>query len=240
MKVLVTLLFAICSFGQTVGFPGPGARHDTGGGGAITLISHTAVGGAGTSVTTAAINTAAANFLVVFCTLQSGETMTVTSSPSNTWNSLTAKNNGNTVTQIWYAENASVSSSQTFTCTSLGGPDYPSMEAAAFSNVATMSSFDVENGTNVSASSQTTIQPGSVTPGSANELVIAALGYATGPSTVSVNSSFSIIDTVDYLTTSNFGSSMAYLVQTTATAENPTWTLGSAQLYMSAVIATFK
>ncbi len=44
MKALATFLLTVCSFGQTIGFPGPGARHDTSGGSSpITFDNYTNV-----------------------------------------------------------------------------------------------------------------------------------------------------------------------------------------------------
>ncbi len=100
-----------------------------------------------------------------------------------------------------------------------------------------MTPFDVENGAIQYVG--TTLQPGSVTPSENNELIVTGLGfYPSG--VLSVNSSFTISDQVNYVSSAAMGLGAAYLVQGTAGAVNPTWTDSTTATSLAAVIATFK
>lgn len=204
-------------------------------GGGIALVAHTGADNFGTTVTTSAINTTGANLIVVaICTVNNLTGATVTDSKSNTWSSsLTAVSGGNLI-QIFYLYSPTVGSGHTFTFTTSGGPTTPSIAVAAFSG--TLSPFDQQMGA-TQTGAISTFQAGSITPTANNELIIAqASNYST--STVSINDGFTITDSVSPLY--NTGNTLAYLVQTTAAAINPTWTYGTAQTYASAKIASFK
>lgn len=200
---------------------------------AFTLISNTSAGSSNTTdVTTGAIDTTGANILIAVATSNS----VVTDSKSNTWTKLTVRNDtgghGNECA-IYYAKNPTVGSGHTFTAT--GG--FPSIAVASFSGADTTSPFDQENGTG-SAGSVTSIQTGSVTPTQNNELLIAGLTFDVS-NTPSINSSFTITNTTDYSGGNHYGVSMAYKIQTSLSAENPTWSWG-AGAFVATAIATFK
>ncbi len=100
--------------------------------------------GAATSVTTNAFNATGANFLAVICADfgNSGAAGSMSSSPSNTWTALANSNDGgNNNVAIWYAENATVSSTMTVTKTG----SFPLIAVMAFAGVATSSSFDQQH-----------------------------------------------------------------------------------------------
>src|SRR5262245_10986547 len=85
-----------------------------------------------------------------------------------------------------------------------------------------------------------TAQPGSVTPTQDNEVLIS--GYCNDSNSGQVgtiDSSFTIGDTVAFLGSAHFGAGSAYKIQTTAGAENPTWSLSGGQL-TGILIGTFK
>jgi hypothetical protein len=186
------------------------------------------------TATTSAVNTTGANLIVIQASNYAVQAApTITDNKSNTWTALTAQAGSVVRGTLYYCLNPTVGSGHTFTITSTGG--YPSLSILAFSGVATTSAFDVQNGS--TASSSTTVAPGSITPSAANELVITGVGTQSA-AVSSVGSGFTIGSTANW-SASQFGSSLAYLIQTTATAENPTWTMsGSATL--SAEIASFK
>jgi hypothetical protein len=222
---------------QTYPFPGPKNNTGGGGGSGITLISH-GVGHStnNTSVTTAAVNTTGANFLVMVCGQYGGSAQTPSDSLSNTWSSRTLYNSSATSLQLFYTgPTATVGASQTFTCSG-GGTAYPALAVAAFSNVA-MTPYDVENGHGTS-SAASTVQPGSITPGVANELVISGFTSDGTQSSISVDSSLTITDSFLGSGTS-VCISLAYIVQSSATAVNPLWT-GSTSNDLIANIASFK
>lgn len=185
--------------------------------------------------TTGSFDTTGANFLIVGVAL-SANSGALLDSYSNIWTPLTqfADVFNDRWIQLFYAKNATVGSGHTFSWSGTG--NFPAICFAAFSGVDTSSPFDVENGnTNTLASSTTT---GSVTPGSANELLITALEYDDG-NTASIDSGFTITDQNPHTGFGWTGIAMAYLIETTATAKNPTWSWTSGA-NNAAAIATFK
>lgn len=192
------------------------------------------------NVTTGSLDTTGCDLLVVLISGTSGPigSGTVSDSKGNTWNKLTAPAvgsgfNGGAV--IWYAVNPTVGSGHTFTLSS-GITGYPSIVAAGYSGSDTTSPFDVENGATLNASSG---QPGSVTPSVNDELLVTGSSNGSfGAATVTSDSGFT--DVVGRGVSGNgLGISYAYKVQTTAGAENPTWTTTAGSIGV-AVIATFK
>lgn len=156
-----------------------------------------------------------------------------TDSKGNTWSSLT-DGAGNSRCRLWYCLNPTVGSGHTFSSNILGG--YQSLQIAAFAGVKTVSAFDVENGADETTAAS--IATGSITPGEDNELVVAGLLYYTN-TTVSIDNGFTIAAQVSAVIGSWFGGALAYKIQTTAAAINPTfsWT-GSTTT--AARIASFK
>ncbi len=234
---LAAFLLALPLFGQSIPFPGPGTVH-TAGSTPITLLTHACGFSLDTNVAVAGpIDTSGATLLVV--TISDYTAASVSAVPSdskmNTWTSLTthagASNAKNTIS---YAANPTVGSGHIFTAT--GSVAYPSICVAAFSGTATVSPFDLESGAGTSGGG-TTLQPGSITPSQNNEVVIGSLGWSAS-GTVSVNGGFTITDQTDYMPGAAFGAALAYLVQTTATGSNPTWTFPSSEAGVSQ--ASFK
>jgi hypothetical protein len=84
------------------------------------------------------------------------------------------------------------------------------------------------------------LQTGSVTPSENNEVLIAGTGIEGTGRTATINSSFTITDGIAGDGATRMGGYAAYLIQTTATAVNPTWTYSGAVTRVAANIATFK
>ena len=122
----------------------------------------------------------------------------------------------------------------TFTATATGG--HPTIFVQAWGGADLTAPFDQQNGN--TAASGTTYQPGSVTPGSANELIVSLL-FGAGSGTTTIDSSFTISDQLAS-TANAMAGGMAYLIQTSAAAVNPTWTRGGIGNVGPASIATFK
>ena len=182
-------------------------------------------GGGGEDPTTGAIDTTGANFLVMMCSAINGRDLTPSDSKGNTWVSAKTLTANNMRVEIFIAENAIVGSGHTFHANSPYGDSYASIAAAAFSNVKTASSTDQTN-SNGSATA------GSITPTEDNELVIAAIS-ASGGST-GIGGGF----TVAQFVSGPVRGGLAYLIQSTAAAANPTWSSVSGNL--SSAIASFK
>jgi hypothetical protein len=205
---------------------------------AIALVSHTIITGVNGGTTTA-INTTGASLLVVVTT-QNGANTVVFPSDSlvNTWTKLTGQVNAtNTANTIFYVANPIVGASQTFTIS--GTTDYLNMQILAFSGTA-VGPIDLSTG-GQAANPALTVQPGSVTPTVANSLVVTGFSAATGSTTnETINLGFTITDQAQEAGGVNFAGGAAYLIQTTATAVNPTWTNTFSPTQYCATIASFK
>lgn len=191
-----------------------------GGGGTWAVVAHAKFTGSPAGGVTAAINTTGANLLVVVETQYSGTAVaSVDDSPHNTWSHLTQQiNSGSSASvRIAYVISPATSTSHTFSFT--GG--YGSVEVIAFSKGTTIT-YDT---TSAATGSGGTIQPGSVTPAAANSLLVCGLTYL-GTSAASIGSSFTISDQQPFVASTAYGGGLAYFVQTTAAAINPTWTAG--------------
>jgi hypothetical protein len=84
----------------------------------------------------------------------------------------------------------------------------------------------------------TTRQTNSVTPTENDSLLVTSLGSGDAEGTVSINSSFTAIVAKPFDSGVSFGVHLAHKIQTTAGAENPTWTCTIA-CHTAGVIATF-
>lgn len=201
---------------------------------AIALVSSAGAAGTDSSVTTSAIDTTGATLLVVGIAKDSGGTISLSDSKGNSWTALTATTQGSTRCILYYAANPTVGGSHTFSNT--GAFNYSSICVAAFSGVATTTPFDQENG---AGASSTTLATGSVTPTEDNELVITHLAFSGSGLPTSIDGGFTETNDVEFGGGNNYGSTMAYLIQTTAAAANPTWTRTNSNP-MATRIATFK
>ncbi len=211
---------------------------------AYSLVAHVgAKSTTGSGFTSGSINTSGADLLIVMVGNYSGTQPTLSDSVggnSNTWVPLTRQDSGNSSSAlIYYAKNATVGSGHTFTLT--GNNSFASMEVQAWSGSDLTAPFDVQNGANES-SNATTLQPGSVTPSNNGSLIVAGLclrGFGTPGDTATVNSGFTDLDQQTGVSSQCLGSALAYLVQGTAGAVNPTWTWTHGD-DAGAVIAVFK
>ncbi len=203
---------------------------------AYSLLTHTAIGSTDgtTAGPTSSIDTTGATLLI--CSLVGGNlTIGMSDSKGNTWTALTSQDSGSGVTNtILYVKNPTVGTGHTFTFNS--GGSVPAIAVAAFSGADTTSPFDIQNGN--PSGSGTTIQPGSITPNNNNELIITGLVMRL-TETASIDSGFTITDQVALAGGLNYGVALAYKIQTTAIAVNPTWTITLASS-SAATIASFK
>jgi len=213
----------------------------------IGLITHAKIsnsGGSPASVTSSAFNSTGANLLIVAIDWLQTTAPTLTDSNSNTWTPLTVRTNTTRFSlQFFYAKNPTVGSGHTFTVNRSGGW-YGCGMLSAWSGADTTSPFDQQNGT-ATATGDTGLSTGSVTPGSPNELVITAFGLDDpGGNTVGVSggAGFTQIDFTDVSPGALFGLATAYQIQTTATAVNPAWTRSTTNTQSGdlGVVATFK
>lgn len=204
---------------------------------AIAVVAHVAAqSSGGAPVTTGNIDTTGATLLVMCIGHQDNAGTGVPSdSKSNTW-SLVVSEHGlaNPFMDMWYVANpTSVGSGHNFTaCT--GFTAFPSVCVIAFSGTDTSAAFDQTNHGNTSGS---TGQPGSVTPSVDNEVLVTGRSGVGAAGTI--DSSFTVSDAQGFVGGNAYACDMAYLIETTATAKNPTWT-SSGETGGVMVIATFK
>lgn len=178
----------------------------------FSLLSH----GAG-SGTTSAINTTGADLIVLALSGNPG-TGTPTDSQSNTWTGLGSfASDFNSAVQIWYCASPFTSASHTFT----DSDSQSSICAAAFSGSNTIP-IDTSTGTHNLPVPNSTCP--SITPGQNNSLII-TIGGTGWTNTTTIDQGFTVTDFVDL--GSVFSIEMAYLIQGTAAAVNPTFSPSS-------------
>jgi hypothetical protein len=200
------------------------------------------------SCTTTGFNTTGADLYIVTVGtyLADATTVTVSDTQSFTWTPGTNCNpggNGNEVA-IWYSQGGAGTGSHTVTVTPpAGGGGYIAVTFTAWKG-STASPLDRQNCAGTMGA--TSVQPGSITPSVNGELIVTAANAGNASTSWSVNSGFTIGPTV----CGNSGSqqsAMAYLIQATAAAVNPTpsslnpCSSGSAvSVTQNAAIASFK
>lgn len=197
----------------------------------ISVITGTSAGSANTNdVTTGSQDTSGANFGI--CSVadydQATVPITVTDNKNGgSWTPLTAYSSafGGVREQFFYIINPIVGSGHTVTATGTFG--FPAISTLWLGGVDTSSPFDGENGSG--GTTITILQVGLTQPTvDTNEITISGVGWtiATG-ATLSINQGFTINSSIDYSAGVNFGSAIAYLLNTPGGGTNPTWTLDS-------------
>lgn len=206
---------------------------------AIALVTNGQIAGNANGGTSGVLDTSGASLLVISVCQYSGvAAQAPTDSKSNTWTALTEQKEAiEASNRLYYVANPTVGSGHTFTVAATG--IFSVTQIAAFSGVKTSSPFDQQNG-NKTFDSISSFQPGSVTPGEDNELIIAAIA-ASRSTTFSINSSMTITNSSDYNSGVSEGGALAYLVQSSFAAINPTWSFTpTVPISVAATIATFK
>lgn len=193
----------------------------------------------GGSYTSSAIDTTGANLIVVAVSRFSGISTVIglSDSKGNSYTALTPQTNSDSGReQLFYCINPIVGTGHTFTWSTL--LTFSSLVAAAFSG--TSFSFESESGS-ASSGQVGSIQPGSLTPSQDGSLVVSGIGLRGGNATgqtPSVNSGFSSVNYQTGVDSQCLGGGLGYLVQSTAGAVNPTWTVGSGD-FLSTVMGVF-
>ncbi len=182
------------------------------------------------TVTTDAIDTtgAGAIFIGSYSELT---TIFPTDSQSNTWTKDIEVSSAGQRFKLYRCSSPSTSASHTFTLTLIAGGK-PSLWVACFSGTNI-----VLDQTNSNTATGTSIQPGSLTPPLNNALFIASVGLGI-TSAVSVDSGFTLLDSQTLIGGQRFSLASAYKLQTTAAAENPTWSWTTSAT-VDALIATY-
>jgi hypothetical protein len=179
----------------------------------------------GDPVVTTGINTSGANLIVVAESWYNPEGQpTLTDSKNNTWTQIGSTQTDSTCSvALYYSYAPTVGAGHTFTLT---GSNYDTIQVEAWAT-AGASPLDQVSGAGAS-------QPGSVTPSQNNELITVAGCTGSSAVTPSINQSFTITNAYDR-NADSMGGGLAYIVQTTKGAVNPTW-----GTFDASIIATFK
>lgn len=165
-----------------------------------------------------------ANHLVVVRSYFGTTVGTLSDSKSNTWSQLTKRElGGGASIVIEYCQGGTVGSGHTFTVTGLTIASAGYM--MSFSGAAA-SPFDQENGT-AGGGFSGSAQPGSITPGEDNELIVAGFSFGSG-ATIS-NADLDLLLQTNFAGGTNFGIATGYKIQTTAAAINPNFTFTGSQ-----------
>lgn len=198
---------------------------------------------ANTSGATSGIDTTGANLIVCAVSWFGGgghfANTDLSDSKGNSWTLVTGSDsfNGSDVCiALFYSYNPTVGSGHTFTAARTGA--YPGVSVAAFSGV---TSSPVDQVTFASPNPATqSIGPGSITPSVDNCLVVTATAQNVAGTISISNGITSVLTSVQHQATGE-GVAVAYVVQTTAAAINPTWNRGAAQVSGTGLnIASFK
>ena len=200
---------------------------------AIALVSNVAYSAGGSSGgTSSSIDTTGATCLIA---IVGNENVlgTFSDSKSNVWTQLgLSQISGSAAVSAWIAMNPTVGSGHTFTAGS--STSFPTFCVGAFSGVATSFALHLPMKTNNATA--TSIQAGSITPAANNCVVIAGMAYRD-TTTISINGGFSITNQNPFIGATAVGSAMAYLVQTSAAAANPTWSWTNSLLSCAILLA---
>ncbi len=209
---------------------------------AYSLVSSVSVGSPdGLNVTTAAIDTTGADFIVISSGYYevASPALGVSDNKGNTYSGLTVRTVvGDGEVRLWYVANPTVGTGHTFSTTGASGPNptYGAIVVGAFSGSQLTTPFDVQNGATTTGTSLAT---GSITPSADNELIIAGLSVGGTITNLAINSGLSIVAQVGYVAAQHYGTALAYLAQGTAAAINPTWSWTTSRS-SEAAIASFK
>lgn len=196
----------------------------------ITLIDHAASVGAGTSTApSVTMDNTGANLLVA--ALAAISTAGPTDSSGNTWTLVFSSAVDSGELSLFYCANPVVSSSQTIAFAA----DYSSCCVASFAGVAAAPLDQKLIGTQ--ATGVTTVRPGSIVPSQNNCLVISAVGSHNVASSVSVDSGLTLLDYEDFVTSSAYGSALAFYIQPVAASIDPTWTYNASVDAVAAILS---
>jgi hypothetical protein len=246
MRFPLALILALPSYGQILApilFQSPAAAA-----GGFAIVGHCsqASNGSSTTSTCTIADTTGADSCYVATSQFNDNAQVTTSASDNKGNTYTLVPDGIGVVgansmALFYSKGLTVGASHSFTITTTGSSTQDPVAVVCVSGSLTTGGADQENAFNNSGGSVTTVQAGSVTPSNSGQFIAAVLA-TSGPGAMSIDSGFTILESVAPSGGTTQGIDFAYLIQTAAAAVNPTWTLtGTATTYIvTAQNATFK
>lgn len=198
------------------------------------IVSGKAASSGGVSVTGPTLNTTGATvgFAWLACT-SSVSAPTITDNYGNTWTAVFNQTHSSGARGVLYtAENITTGSAHVVSSPAVGNS--PSIYLAFFSGHRIAGMTDQSNySTGTSASPQ----PGSVTPGEGNCLVLTMTSTFAGTPAPTVNGSYTYDSYYCNQGGNHLGGGLGRIIQTSATATNPTWTLGNSAGHVTAILS---
>lgn len=194
----------------------------------------------GSDFTSSTIDTSGANLIVVYAS-HYATSLTLTDSRSNTWQPLTEVGGveSSDHSQLFYTWGSlSVGVGHTFTISQEGNLFHGLICVMALSGAQT-SSDPIDGSDITNENTATTIQTGEIVPNFDNEIVVTAVSSSSDNPVPTIDSGFTVAASYANVSFTGNRGAIAYLIQTTATAVNPTWDLTS-NLANRSVIASFK
>lgn len=182
-------------------------------------------GGAGTdkrTATTSSMDTTGADLLVAilnFYHIDVVSPATITDSKGNTWSTVLSTVATNYTLRQYVSRPTSVGTAHTVSWGESTDPTYPSLIVFAFSGSV---ASPADQSTGATKASGTTLATGSVTPTENNEVLVAGAGWDAA-ATPTIDSGFSTPVQVSAVGAQHVAVAASYKIQTTAGAENPTW-----------------
>ena len=171
-------------------------------------------------ITTAQVDTTGADFAVMVISCQNTYNGTPSDNNDSTWiQAPSSYTNNQPRIRVWYAALSGNGPFHTFTAP---GSVVGTVTVAFFSGVEQVAPVITQNGANTYGTSLAT---GLVTPTENDCLVISGASMnGVGATPMSINSGFTKVQESDFVSGTSYGGALAYSIQTTATAVNPTWT----------------
>lgn len=214
---------------------------------AIAVVAHaSAVSTTTNTVSTSGVDTTGATLIVLavpfFSAVHTVDALDISDSKGNSYTALAVCSSSGTAAasdiRFFYIASPVVGAAHTVSLSSGGAAVYPSIAMIALSGTAA-SPLDQQNCGPATTTGDTTRQPGSVTPSENSEIVITGVGLGGSNGSIAIDSSFTIADSNGVNAGQGFGDGLAYIIQTSAGAVNPTWS-ATAPDFRASVIATFK
>lgn len=180
----------------------------------------------GNTVTTGSLDTTGMDIIWIHVAHFSTSVPVVSDSKGNTYTHIvTSPVDSSARSSLYRCEGPTVGTGHTFSVdTTATGPGYPAIAVLASSGRRTAGAYNSQNTSRFDNAS--TVQPGSITPEEDNEILITGAACFT-PDVSSINSGFTAYTTA-YSAANAISGGIAYKIQTTAGAENPTWTMTGA------------
>jgi hypothetical protein len=225
----------------------PGLKCQSGACPTISLVSHTHAAGAAASIATPSISTTGATLIVAACGWYTiggnAVSCAITDSKTNTWQALGPYQETNASIQASYVIGPSTSATHTFTAATSPSCSgcYADIWILAFGGVSASSiSFQTSCGNTAGASPLSSCSA-FLTPVQASELLVAFLDTNDAHSslTYSIDSGFTVVDTIAMPSNTTEGGGDAYDPLGPASPLDPVWTVTGTESDFATTVAAF-